>query len=291
MSWKYSLENGHIVDYELYTLPDTGLTLRGPYWPLKGQNPQISFLGAAQTFGTFCKYPFANLLGEMVSARTLNFGIGGAGPQTYFNRKKILDLVNDSSMCVVQVMSGRSSISNSYMEHLDGGASVIMRQGALAGEKMTGAKAFSHLATELERGHFFEVIEETRDNFIKMYERLANLISVPKILLFVGPYKPLDDYKVTDSVWKPHDLIGVHPHLINKGTLDRIAPYFDEYVQVFGKAGNESKLVNRFTAEYCSIKRSPQYTIVKHDAYISPQLHVQAALELLDPTRRALDML
>lgn len=29
MSWKYSLENGHIVDYELYTLPDTGLTLRG----------------------------------------------------------------------------------------------------------------------------------------------------------------------------------------------------------------------------------------------------------------------
>lgn len=227
----------------------------------------------------------------MVSARTLNFGIGGAGPQTYFNRKKILDLVNDSSMCVVQVMSGRSSISNSYMEHLDGGASVIMRQGALAGENMTGAKAFSHLATELERGHFFEVIEETRDNFIKMYERLANLISVPKILLFVGPYKPLDDYKVTDSVWKPHDLIGVHPHLINKGTLDRIAPYFDEYVQVFGKAGNESKLVNRFTAEYCSIKRSPQYTIVKHDAYISPQLHVQAALELLDPTRRALDML
>jgi hypothetical protein len=110
VSLGYHLESSHIVDYELYALPGVPFTLRGPYWPLEGPTPQISFIGAAQTFGTFSKYPFANLLGDMVSARVLNLGTGGAGPETYLNKPRLLELVNASSLCVVQVMSGRASV-------------------------------------------------------------------------------------------------------------------------------------------------------------------------------------
>lgn len=145
------------------------------------------------------------------------------------------------------------------------------------------------LSSELPREVFFEIVEETRANFIRKYQALSEAIAVPKILLFVGPHPPLSDVEVSDA-WTPHDLIGVHPHLVNQRTIERIKPFFNAYVEVTENEGTTSRLLNRFTGSYCEIQRSETYTVRTHSAYISPRLHAMAALKLFEPTRHLLGL-
>jgi hypothetical protein len=282
MSLLYQSESSHIVDYELYRLPDIDFVLRGPYWPFDGDVPTISFAGAAQTFGTFVKYPFANLLGDMCSAQVLNLGRGGAGPGFYCNAPNVVRRINQSSACVVQVMSVRSSAENRYMKTLEGLASVVLNFGPHKDETMPGERAFGLLAKALDRPSFVEVVLETRENFIRQYEALAAMITVPKILLFVGKNPPLPDAKENEGSGRVQDMIGSHPHMVTKSVFERISAFFDSSLMVHGSEGFDSRLVNRLNGRYCSIKRSETYTVSKHDAYIPPFLHAKTAVTLFD---------
>jgi hypothetical protein len=282
MTMNYFLESSHICGYELYTLPGVKFTLRGPQWPLEAPTPSISFLGAAQTFGAFCKYPYANLLGEMCSARVFNFGRGGAGAGFYNEHQTIIDYVNKTDCCVVQVMSARSSIENSYMESPWKLAGVRFKKGPLAGQAMMGHIAFPKLWEIVPQDEFYEIVEETRNGFVDQMTKLAELIKVPKILLYVGRNPPLPDIPLADQP-KLNDLFGIHPHMVTRRMVERISAHYDATVFAIGDEGFDKPLVNRFTGETVSIKRSETYTVRKHDAYISPALHVRAALELYRP--------
>jgi hypothetical protein len=279
MTMNYHFESSHIADYNLYTLPGVDYTLRGPQWPLRAPSPSISFLGAAQTFGAFCKYPFANLLGEMCSARVLNLGRGGAGPGYYLGQQKVIDYVNTTDCCVVQVMSARSSIENSYMTSPLGLASVVITKGSMAGQTMLGHHAFTKLFNELPLPDFFKLVRETRDYYVDHMTRLAHQIKVPKILLYVGRREPLVDLPMTDKT-RLDDIFGIHPHMITKAMIDQMGQHFDQTVIVHGGEGFDERLMNRFTGEFVSVKRSETYTVTAHNAYISPVLHVKAAQEL-----------
>jgi len=275
------MESSHIVDYELYRLPGVDFTLRGPQWAMDAQSPSVSFLGAAQTFGAFSKYPFPNLLGEMLSARVLNFGRGGAGAGYYTNRQAVIDYINETDLCIVQVMSARSSVENAYMQSTEGLTSVRILKGRNSGRVMLGHLAYKELAEELSPEDFFELIKQTREGFIRQYQALAEAIKVPKILLYVGRGAPLKDVSINER-WKSNDLLGNHPHMVTQGMISTISQYFDETVFSYGPEGFNQRLVNRFTGDYASIKRSETYTVNKHNTYISPYLHTKASLDLYD---------
>lgn len=279
MSANYFFESNHIADYDLYTIPGVDYVLRGPQWPLHASTPSISFLGAAQTFGAFCKYPFPNLLGEMCSARVLNLGKGGVGPGYYLEQPKVIEYVNTTRCCIVQVMSARSSIENSYMKSVNGGASVEIRKGAMAGQTMLGHHAFPKLYEELPHAEFFDLITETREAHVAQMIRLSRQIKVPKVLLYVGRNEPLLDEPMGDET-PLADVFGVHPHMITKGMIESLRPHFDQTVIVHGSEGFDERLMNRFTGEFVTVKRSETYTVKTHNAYISPALHVKAAQEL-----------
>ncbi len=287
MTLNYQLESSHIADYDLYTLPGVDFTLRGPQWPLHSSSQSISFLGAAQTFGAFCKYPFPNLLGEMLSARIFNYGRGGAGPGFYSNQKAVIENVNQTDCCIVQVMSARSSVKNSYMESVEGLTTVRMLKGAKNGHRLQGHIAYRKLGDELSRDDFFALIEETRKGFIEQCKVLAEQITVPKVLLYVGCDAPLKDLDF-NSDWSTHNLVGLHPHMISERVMLEVSKYFDDTVLVYGRTGSDKHMVNRFTGDYVSIKRSESYTVKTHNCYISPYLHMNAALSLYEPINKIL---
>lgn len=282
MTMNYHFESSHIADYELYTLPGVDFTLRGPQWPMHATTPSVSYLGAAQTFGAFCKYPFPNLVGEMCSTRTLNLGRGGAGPGFYLKQKQVIDYVNTTNCCVVQVMSARSSIENAYMTAPHGLASVTMKKGKLEGQTLMGHVAFPKLFEELPRPDFLNLIRQTRDSYVKQMVELAHRIKVPKILLYVGRDEPLPNKALDDST-PLSDIFGIHPHMVTKSMISQISAHYDKTLIVHGKEGFDQPLMSRMTGEKVSIKRSETYTVATHSAYISPALHVKAAQELYAP--------
>lgn len=284
MTLKYQIESSHIADYHLYTLPGLDYTLRGPQVSVDGKAPYLSFLGAAQTFGTFCNYPFPNILGEMVSANVLNLARGGAGTDLYLNRPKVFEYVNMTDCCIVQIMSARSS-QNSYMRVINGGAMVEITDGAHKGKKILGHRALDILYDDLPREKFFRVVEESRSYFLTKMQEIAKRITVPKILLFLGKRPPLPDIIKNDS-WSSSDLIGTHPHMVTEAMVKQLSQHFDATVVSYGAEGIQMKLLNRFNGEFTSVSRSETDTITTHTVYIPPFLHVKTALELYHPVNR-----
>ncbi|WP_425052625.1 DUF6473 family protein [Psychromarinibacter sp. S121] len=278
MSMQYQMESSHIADYGLWTLPGIDFPLRGPPVAIDGKAPAISFLGAAQVFGTFVNHPFPNLLGEMLSARVMNLANGGAGPGLYATRPELIDLVNRSSVCVIQVMSARSSMQNRYMTSLNGRASVRLTYPDGRSEDCLGHHALLRIAGAVSKQEFADLVAETLDNYVAQYRALCAAITVPKVLLYLGPNPPIAD--VTSDDWTPERLVGTHPHLVTQKVFAELQTLCEATVAVVGKEGMDRRLLNRFTGEYTSIKRSETYTITNHRAYIPPHMHVQAALEL-----------
>jgi len=287
MTLNYQLESSHVADYQLYSLSDVSFTLRGPQPPLRGNSPVLSFLGAAQTFGAFVKYPYPNLLGDMCSARVLNFGRGGAGPGFYLEQQAVLDYVNRTDCCVVQVMSARSSVNNAFMESVGGLTSVRIKQGRLKGETLLGHIAYKELEKELDTSSFIRLIHETQEHYVEQNIQLSRQISCPKILLYVGtnaPIKPGLKSKVAPGRF----LVGAHPHMVTEEMLEQLAPHFDAVVYAHDDKGARNRLLNRFTGDFVSLSRPSGLTVTSHSAYISPYLHVSAAQALYDPVMQAL---
>jgi hypothetical protein len=279
----YQHESFVVADYDLWCAPGIPFYLRGPRCHFHEDVPSIAYLGAAQTFGTFVKYPFPSLLGDMLSCETLNLGRGGAGPGFYTRTTTCLDYVNDCDACVVQVMSARSSAVNSYMRTTQGLASVELLKGARKGETVLGHLALKTLYKELDRSAFTEMIRETLDNYLAQYRRLAESITVPKILLYIGRRPPLETSDL-DAAYDAglNKIVGIHPHMVTQDILRQLGALFDATVVVFGSEGSARRLTNRFTGGYVSIPRRPTYSVRTHQAYASPYLHTSAALELFE---------
>ena len=121
----YQTEAYHIVDYELWRLPGSDEYFRGPQMSFRPQN-YVAFVGAAQTFGAFCRYPFVNLVAERTGHAVVNLGIGGAGPNRFLEDPTLMGVINSARLVVVQVMSGRS-VGNGRYENLRGTSSLRPR--------------------------------------------------------------------------------------------------------------------------------------------------------------------
>lgn len=75
----YQRRDWEVVDYNTYTLPGTNLTCRGPRLNTLQEGQYIVCLGAAQTFGCFCKEAYPSVLSKQLSFPVLNLGLVAQG--------------------------------------------------------------------------------------------------------------------------------------------------------------------------------------------------------------------
>ena len=264
----YQLRDLDIVDYKLYPLKDKVrdkvFILRGPKPPKLETNSYFSCLGAAYTFGCYTPKPYPLLLAQKLELPCLNLGIAGAGATLYIQQENslLIELANQSRFVIVLVMSGRSHPSSICMPP---------KVGSLTAPAI--GKQYNKLFNE-DKSAFEKIVREMRSNFVEHYISLANKLTIPKILLYFSTRKP--NYE--DNFNKNYKTANMgFPHFINKSTIKKIIPYFNDYVECISAKNFPQKLINRWTDEPINESEGQPY----NKYYASPQMHKDAQKILL----------
>ncbi len=270
----YQAEANHIVDYELWKLDGSNEFFRGPQMVLQ-PNKYVAYVGAAQCFGTMCRFPFPSLVTERIGAAAANLGIGGAGPDRFLQDAALMRVINNSRVAVVQVLSGRS-IGNSLYENLDGTSS--LRPRGSKGPWTWAEGVWRDLLETMPRGDLIALVEETRRNWVDRMSELLRKIDRPKILLWISTRGA--HYEI--STESADHLLGAFPHFVGAEMLDAIKPLADEFVDATSSRGSPQRLYDRFTGEPTGINRPDHGQVTMNGGYPSPEMHVDIA-EALTP--------
>lgn len=261
----YVLRDWEVIDYCCYELAGTGLWFRGPEPPSLRAGDYFTAIGAAQTFGCFCLKPYPALLEERLGRRALNLGYSGAGPKFFLRNPALIDYINRSAFCIIQVMSGRST-SNALFDSPVGLAHGRRRAD---GTPIMGQQIFAEqIAHELTRvplprklvrslvrfsGTRLPAVErlvrETKDNWLTEYRALLASITVPKIFFWFSERTPT----FRPSFHSAPALLGRFPHLVDQNMIDTLRPLVDHYVECVSTRGRPQRLFSRFTGEQVTV--------------------------------------
>jgi len=263
----YQKLDWEVVDYGEYYLNDISRSLRGPEPEYLKKGEYIVCIGASQTFGRFCKKPYPLLLRERLKVEVLNLGRGGADA-VFFQREELLECINNSKLAIVQVMSGRSA-DNSLFRTSDLSVEVTRVSDGVKLHVDTAYKELLEEDIELCK----KIVAETRRNWVEDYKNLLEKIKVPVILFWFSKRKP--DYK--EKYTSRFSLFGAFPQLVNKGMINEIKEYSDEYVECVSRKGLPQPLISRFTGKPTVVSGKK-----KNIYYPSPEMHIDA-VNLLEP--------
>ena len=279
MSLFYQKHDVELFDYELYRIPRSRDLFRGPRpADLTNRGEMISCLGAAQTFGALCRYPFPALLGSMFGREVLNLGIGGAGPRTFLapGRRKLLKIVNETPVCVVQVMSARGE-PNALLVNPTGGHKLRYRADPADAPTRPSEELYAEIIRDHDEAAVLEVVRETRQNWMDGYRALAAEIRVPKVLLWISMRSP--EYELTTST--VHGLFGAYPQMVDAEMVATVAKEFDGLAVATSQDGMPTRFRSRFTGLQARVVRNGRETS-SNNYYPSQQLHMLAA-QTLEP--------
>lgn len=277
----YQAPDWWIVDYELYSppslprelVPGLPLRLRGPVPREPVPGGYIACVGAAQTFGRFSAEPFPALLSKNLGMPALNLGFGGADPQLFPRHPQLIQLMNDSALVVLQVMSARNQ-DNSLFE---GGGWGSLRSRA-TGQRLRAEEAYEPLTASGDKDLVKRIVRETRDTWVASYKRLLSLLRVPTVLLWLSVRDP--DYDESyDSVG---EMFGHFPHLVNREMVDVVASCCDAYVLCVSARGRPQQLTSRFTGRPTRVVVPDGPPWHENAYYPTPEMHQDAAT-LLTP--------
>ncbi len=293
----YVLRDWKVVDYKCYKLANTELWFRGPEQDIPTNGEYFSVIGAAQTFGCFCKETYVDMLSAQLQLPGVNFGYPGAGPSFFLKQPEILSRVNSGSFCVVQVMSGRS-IGNSLIDNPHGigygnrrsdgklvrTESVFEDQLAEAHERLPAfwnRPPFRRLTKFIPIPRVRRLMAESRQQWVRDYEALLGQIRVPTVLVWFSERSPayVPRYDSRKS------LFGPFPQMVNQPMLTQVKRAADYFVDATTDRGLPQPLVDRFTGETAMIDLSddnPLYTgrFTENTYYPSPEMHEDAAAAL-----------
>ena len=174
----YQDRDRDIIDYKLYKLPGFGRPFRGPQPSDLSPGRFFAAIGAAQTFGCYCPFPFPFLLQEATGLNALNLGVAGAGPKFFTGRPAFIGKANQARFVIVQVMSGRSE-SNSLFESK--GGEVLLRRSD--GVRQGAGPMYAEMMASSSKREVMAIVEETRGNWLANMKSLLEAIKVPKVLL------------------------------------------------------------------------------------------------------------
>jgi hypothetical protein len=276
-----------VVDYQIYCLdPDildrqtqTTLLLRGPKPAHLEKGNYFACIGAAQTFGRFCKKPYPTLLQERLGLPVLNFGRGGAGPSFFSeDNEKLLEYLNGAKFVIIQMMSGRSE-GNSLFESRGLGTYVRRSDGTSIGCD----QAFKELLETANPSDVKRIVAETRQNWINSYANLLTKIQVPKVLFWFSTRNPryIERYK------NAYTLFGDFPQLVNLSMVNQIKRYGDRYVKYVSQKGMPQVLIDRSTGQPTTVEDEWGGGVWHNNWYYpSPEMHLGAANALERICRR-----
>jgi len=276
---QYQERDWDVVDYELYTIPGLNYTLRGPQ--VTDDAPRFAtILGAGQSFGVLVGDPYAHKLSRAFSMEIMNLSVGGSAPTLYLGSKAAIEACNRSSLCVIQILSARSSQS-SYFESR-GGKNMLRPRGSKL-PFVPGDTAYRSMFANEPSSIPPIVIGELRANWVKEMLQLLGLIKTPKILLWFSKRSP----DLPESLSSFDEASGGFPHFVNRTMIDEIRPYADDYVEVVSSRGMPNRLINRFTGEPAQITLGDKAQTSSEDTYYpSPEMHEDAFEALRDPVAR-----
>jgi hypothetical protein len=287
MAAEYQDPDWRVVDYQTYCLDESildpstkrSLHIRGPQPDRLEEGNYFVCLGAAQTFGRFCAWPFPSILAERLGIPVLNISHGGAGPAFFGHNETLLSYLNGARFVVLQVMSGRSE-SNSLFE--SDGVGFYRRRSD--GQSLGCDQAFAELLKMQPKPKVMAVVEETRQSWIESYSRLTAKIRAPKILFWFATRVP--DY--APSVKTLSGLFGAFPQLVNGTMVKEVRRQCDHYVECVSARGVPQILLDRFTGERVTVTDPwTSQPWVQNWYYPSPEMH-EAAADALEPDCRRL---
>lgn len=291
----YQARDYDVVDYHMTELNGTGLQFRGPFPEAVLQGGDyFACIGAAQTLGCFCDYPYPALVEEKTGIPALNLGYGGAGPEFFLKQEKLLPFLNNAKFVVMQVMSARSQ-SNLLYEcggleyvrlHSDG-----RRMGAAAAfdELLSGPDLLRNLPLPLRvrrklanlaaRPRAKAVVQDLRAAWIKSSKDLIDRIEVPVVLLWFSKRAPAYQERYSTQF----QLFGEFPHMVTPQMLDALKPHVATYVEATTSRGSPQALYSRFTGKPTTVNPAndrPDLTVEPWSEnlyYPSPEMHADAA--------------
>ena len=261
----YQDEAREIVDYNLFQVPGSDEWFRGPEFSRESCE-YITFIGAAQTFGTFVRYPFPAILSERLPRPTLNLGIGGAGPGRFLQDPALIDHANKGVFTVVQVMSGRSA-ENSEFELLDGCSS--MRRRGSKDRAVLAEVIWAQIIKERPQADLKRLIRETQEDWVNKMRALLDRISTPKALVWISRRRPGAYPSDAAAALKEF------PHFVTRKMVDQIKSRVDVFVDATSARGSPQALSSRFTGMPIGHVRSD--TFVFQSGYPSPEMHEDIA--------------
>jgi len=304
-SLSYQERDWEIVDYQAYDLDDTGLTLRGPRPTHLPPGGYVACVGAAQTYGCFCEWPYPRILEQRLGVPFFNLGVAGAGPSFFVSHARVLPYLERARLVIIQVMSGRSE-SNSEFD--TGGLEQVTRR--CDGARLAAERAYAELLNGSTawwpfprgRGTIARVqrlarrrrvraaVRESRQNWVEGYRALFAAIAAPKILYWFSKRTP--DY--VERYNDVRELFGEFPQLIDRETFRRITPFADHTVLCVSSRGSPQRLVSRFTGMPTTIDparadgKTSEHRHAYDYYYPSPEMHVDGADALETACRRFL---
>ena len=262
------------MDYEVY--PFHGYELRGPGIDIT--KPYIVCIGAAHTFGPFCKEPFPALLASRLGIQVSNLGIGGAIPAQFLS-DNFLRHINRSKYAVIQILSGRCG-SNSYYTHVQRRVGIIHEGYRVAAPFLFWTEA----EEKYDKALFHKQVKETRRDYIYQMLALIRSVNVPKILFYFSIRRPEDlPGKLTASPF---------PQFLTRWMIEEMAGFCDEYVECISNVGLPQKLYDK-NGNPTTVSRPPwdlkNPPMSQNTYYPSPEMHVEAANALEPYCRTFLD--
>ena len=254
----YQIREWEYINYHVYKMPNTDTYFRGPQKQLANRQ-YICFVGAAQTFGCFCDRPFSSLVEKSLGITSLNLGIGGAGPKQFLN-VNLIDLINKSALCVLQILSSRS-IESSLWENLEGNVHYTYLE---TGNRHFMDNVWKNLLNKYSNSRIIQIVDECRQNWLNHYNQLFEMINVPIILLYISETKPTDDNN--NLTQKRLDkFLGKFPQLVTNNMISSIKKNAIHYIE-YVKSDREPTILSK--------KSKPNET-VKDIYYPSQKMHYE----------------
>ena len=219
----YQFTDRWAFDYELWYLDGLKMALRGPRTVFDLKSRYWTFVGAAQTFGRFSPRPYPAVVSAWHSVPHVNLGFAGAGPEYFAKNPELLNIINSSELCFLQIMSGRST-STQLLKTVGYGGVLQFSSGPLEQQRFLAAAAYKKLLEHYGADAVRQQIQEARTNWTEAYRELLAQIRIPVLCVWIEQADEVADG--AEGVRK--GLLGGFPHLIT-----------EEEIRVFNDAGVE----------------------------------------------------
>jgi hypothetical protein len=276
MGKDYQDRDKEFFDYKLSTPHGFDLPLRNG--GMANFYGHATYIGAAQTFGRFVKYPYTELLENAVGYHSANLGIAGAGPAKFLGNEFVTNTVNSGAFCVLQIMSGRS-VSNRFFHYLEGkwkGTSGMWN--SKLKKNQLAEDAWEWALNNLPKEELIQLIDETKNNYVNEYISLVHSFKVPVILLWFSTRAKQHTPRFDKGV---NAMLGSYPHIVDEEMVGKIAQHCEAYCEVVTNAGLPQTLFNMCTLEKMNrVKGDPRSTSTMNEYYPSPEMHMLCAYEL-----------